>query len=119
MPGEPRSPARNPVLVKIPVPIMLEITSAVALTTPNWRRRAGLAGAMSMSILRPVALLIFFSAAARARIVAADFLWLRGLGRLRRGLMFVLFFPALKHRREAMQPQALIEREHHQLSFTR
>jgi hypothetical protein len=27
----PRSPARNPVVVKIPVPIMLETTSAVAL----------------------------------------------------------------------------------------
>jgi hypothetical protein len=26
------------------MPIMLEITSAVALTTPNWRSKAGFAG---------------------------------------------------------------------------
>src|SRR5258707_1034322 len=30
------------VVVKIPVPIMFETTSAVALTTPSWRRREGL-----------------------------------------------------------------------------
>src|ERR1043166_407412 len=40
-PGEPRSPARNPVVPKMPVPIMLDTTSAVALTTPSCRRRAG------------------------------------------------------------------------------
>ena len=33
--GEPRSPAANPVVVKIPVPIMFDTTSAVALTTPS------------------------------------------------------------------------------------
>src|SRR5436190_1713837 len=35
--GEPRSLARNPVPVKIPVPTILETTSAVALTRPSWR----------------------------------------------------------------------------------
>src|SRR5215471_5809305 len=39
--GEPSWPARNPVLVKMPVPIMFDTTSAVALTTPSWRRSAG------------------------------------------------------------------------------
>ena len=28
----------NPVVAKMPVPTMLEITSAVALTKPSWRR---------------------------------------------------------------------------------
>ena len=35
--GEPRSLARYPVPVKIPVPTILETTSAVALTRPSWR----------------------------------------------------------------------------------
>ena len=38
-------------LVKIPVPIMLETTSAVALTTPSWRRREDLAVGTLLSIL--------------------------------------------------------------------
>ena len=33
--GEPSCPARNPVVVKMPVPIMFDTTSAVALTTPS------------------------------------------------------------------------------------
>src|SRR5580698_4567713 len=40
--GVPNCPARNPVVVKMPVPIMLEITSASALTTPSCRSSAGL-----------------------------------------------------------------------------
>src|SRR4249919_3032784 len=43
--GEPSWPARNPVPVKITVPIMLETTSAVALISPSWRRSPGLATA--------------------------------------------------------------------------
>jgi hypothetical protein len=41
----PRSPARNPVVVKIPTPIMFDTTNAVALTTPSCRRREGLLAA--------------------------------------------------------------------------
>ncbi len=37
--AEPRSPAIKPVVVKIPVPTMLETTNAVALKKPNLRRR--------------------------------------------------------------------------------
>ena len=36
--ADPRSPAMKPVVVKIPVPTMLETTSAVALKNPNCRR---------------------------------------------------------------------------------
>lgn len=35
----PRSPAKKPLVVKIPVPIMFDTTKAVALTTPSWRER--------------------------------------------------------------------------------
>src|ERR1700674_1826689 len=49
--AEPRSPARNPVVPKIPMPIMLETTSAVALITPSWRRRAGFAAVVATSVL--------------------------------------------------------------------
>src|SRR3569832_1654599 len=42
--AEPSWAARNPVPVKIPVPIMLETTRAVALTNPNWRSSAGRVG---------------------------------------------------------------------------
>jgi len=38
----PRSPAINPVNPKMPVPTMLEITSAVALKKPSWRSSPGL-----------------------------------------------------------------------------
>jgi hypothetical protein len=38
--GDPRSPARNPVVVKIPDPTMFDTTSAVALTTPNCRNKS-------------------------------------------------------------------------------
>ena len=38
--GSPRSPARKPVVVKMPVPTMFEITSAVALTIPSCRSKA-------------------------------------------------------------------------------
>src|SRR5260221_2619766 len=46
MPGSPRSPARNPVVVKMPVPIMLEKTSAVALTSVIWRSNGAVEVAM-------------------------------------------------------------------------
>src|SRR6185436_18905195 len=38
-PGCPRSPARNPVVVKMPTPIMFDTTSAVALVVFSWRTR--------------------------------------------------------------------------------
>ena len=38
----PRSPAMKPVEAKMPVPTMLEITSAVALKKPSCRNRPGL-----------------------------------------------------------------------------
>src|SRR5262245_48354072 len=38
-PGCPRSPARNPVVVKMPTPIMFDTTSAVALVVLSWRTR--------------------------------------------------------------------------------
>ena len=37
----PSSPASNPEVVKMPVPIILEITSAVALKKPIWRNSPG------------------------------------------------------------------------------
>jgi hypothetical protein len=37
----PRSPAMNPVVAKMPVPTMFEITSAVALKNPSCRRSPG------------------------------------------------------------------------------
>src|ERR1039458_1738562 len=40
--GRPKSPARNPVVVKMPVPIMFAITRAVAWVNLNSRRREGL-----------------------------------------------------------------------------
>src|SRR5690349_6600867 len=73
--GEPSWPARNPVVVQIPVPIMFDTTSAIALTTPSCLRSAGLDEATSDPILLPllpVALLVLLPAAARARIVAPD-----------------------------------------------
>src|SRR3982751_5373788 len=39
--AEPRSAARNPVDVKMPWPTILEITKAVALRRPSWRRSEG------------------------------------------------------------------------------
>ena len=39
----PEVPARKPLAVKIPVPIMFDTTRAVALTTPNWRTSVTLA----------------------------------------------------------------------------
>src|SRR5581483_3338694 len=39
--ADPRSPARKPVVVKIPVPIMFETTIAVALKTPSSRSSFG------------------------------------------------------------------------------
>ena len=39
--GWPKSPARNPVVVKIPVPIMFDTTNAVALHIPSCRCRVG------------------------------------------------------------------------------
>ena len=38
----PRSPAMNPVVAKMPVPTMFEITSAVAPTNPICRSNPGL-----------------------------------------------------------------------------
>src|SRR5512144_2425745 len=38
--GSPRSPARNPLVAKMPVPTMFDTTSAVALMMPSCRRRA-------------------------------------------------------------------------------
>src|SRR3954465_467451 len=35
--GSPSCPARKPLVVKMPVPIMLDTTSAVALTNPSCR----------------------------------------------------------------------------------
>src|SRR3954454_11620516 len=55
----PRSAAMYPVIPKIPVPTMFEMTSAVALNRPSWRSSPGLsAGAGTLSMfhhLRTVA----------------------------------------------------------------
>jgi hypothetical protein len=37
--GRPKSPARNPVVVKMPVPIMFDTTRAAQLVTVRTRRR--------------------------------------------------------------------------------
>jgi hypothetical protein len=42
--ADPSCPARKPEVVRIPVPIMFEITSAVALPIPSWRRRVAALG---------------------------------------------------------------------------
>src|SRR5690242_12497202 len=117
--GEPRSPARNPVVPKIPAPIMLEITSAVALTIPSWRSRPGLAVAVVTFayILSSAALFVLLSAPARARIVAARLLRRRGFGRKGRFRLLIAF--NTEHRLEAVEPKAFVEREFDELGFRR
>src|SRR5689334_1846245 len=123
----------------MPVPIMFDTTSAVALTTPSCRRSAGLEeativfyfsatgendrqaclpGAVRKAFYkqiklleRAVTLLILLAAAAGARIVAAD---LHGRGG---GLFFffgLIFFLGVEDRSQALQPETLIEGKHDQ-----
>src|SRR3954469_14330804 len=48
----PRSAAMYPVIPKMPVPTILEMTSAVALNRPSWRSSPGFsAGAGTLSML--------------------------------------------------------------------
>src|SRR5690242_630535 len=123
----------------MPVPIMFETTSAVALKTPSCRRREGLEVATAyvystrlwFALLHsPVALLVFLAAAARAGIVAPGFLRrhlrIQGRGgrfRPRAGrlgfvvmIVFIGLF-SLEHRSEPMQPQPFVERKHDQLGL--
>ena len=66
--------------------------------------------------LRAVALFVLLAAAAGARIVAADFAGWRRRS-LRLFWLLVGCSPRRRTRIEPCQPQALVEREHHQLGF--